>query len=105
MFTRETRVWYSTLAFAHRSWLSGVARLLDWRGSMNEYNVSPSPDEADYVALASDWYAIGDDLRRSMLEGVAGRFGEEHNGDGAEYRRTGYAVAGDPRDREPTILE
>ena len=40
-----------------------MARLLDFAGTLNEYNSSLSGEQADRIAIASDWRAIGDDLR------------------------------------------
>ena len=40
-----------------------MGRLLDFAGTLNEYNTSFSGEQADRIALASDWKAIGDDLR------------------------------------------
>lgn len=59
--------------FAQPSFLSGVARVLDLFGTFDEYNVSPTPAEADYRALRSDWAKVGQDLQAAMndLEAAA----------------------------------
>ena len=49
--------------FARPSVLGGMARILDFGGTLNEYNTSSSPEQADTLALWSDWLAVGDDLR------------------------------------------
>jgi hypothetical protein len=54
---------YSSFLYAEPSFLDGMARLLDFAGTLNEYNSSLSGEQADRIALASDWRAIGDDLR------------------------------------------
>ncbi len=54
---------YSSFLYAEPSFLDGMARLLDFAGTLNEYNSSLSGVQADRIALASDWRAIGDDLR------------------------------------------
>jgi hypothetical protein len=41
----------------------GMARLFDFGGTLNVYDRSVTPQQADYFAIASDWQAIGDDFR------------------------------------------
>jgi len=48
--------------FATPTLLSGAARALDLAGTFNAYNVSSTPEEADALALASDWGVVGNDL-------------------------------------------
>lgn len=50
--------------FVEPSFLRGFIRIVDIFGLLDEssYNFSDSPKEADYRALRSDWYAVGDDL-------------------------------------------
>lgn len=43
-----------------------MSSLLDWTGSLNRWNASGSPAAADRRALASDWAAVGQDLRAAM---------------------------------------
>ena len=57
---------YAGLLFSQPTFLSGAARSLDLGGVFNSYNYSPSPDEADRMAIASDWYAVGADLLVSL---------------------------------------
>ncbi len=59
---------YSTLLFDRPSFVEGMARVLDFSGSLNEYAESLSPEEADAAALASDWRAIGADLWGAVEE-------------------------------------
>ena len=54
---------YTSSLFAHPSFFSGAARVLDLGGTFDAYNASPSPDEADVHALSSDWYAVGRDMQ------------------------------------------
>lgn len=49
--------------YARPSFLEGVARLVDIRGSLNVYNHSVTGEEADQRALMMDWKAVGDALR------------------------------------------
>lgn len=48
--------------FAHPSFASGVARVLDLWGSFDDYNISETPLEADGKAIAADWLIVGQDL-------------------------------------------
>ena len=57
---------YTTRLFAMPSWISGAARILDLGGTFNEYNFSESPEEADFLALASDWAAVDIDLKTAI---------------------------------------
>jgi hypothetical protein len=53
---------YSSLQFAEPSFWGGVARILDFSGSLSDYNRSPTAARADAVAIGSDWCAVGTDL-------------------------------------------
>lgn len=52
--------------FAQPSPLSGAARLVDLGGVFDKYNTSQTEAEADSRALASDWFAVGNDLCEAM---------------------------------------
>jgi hypothetical protein len=62
---------YSDFLFARPSFIEGVARVMDLGATLQEYNGHGSSEEADSIALMSDWRAVGDDLRRAMHQ-VAG---------------------------------
>lgn len=49
--------------FSRPSFIEGIARILDLGVTLNEYNYSESEEEADARALASDWKAIGNDIK------------------------------------------
>jgi hypothetical protein len=56
-----------------RAFLFGLASLMDlggflWRGT--PYDGYATPAAADRAALASDWRAVGDDLRAAMRAGI-----------------------------------
>ncbi len=57
---------YSDLLYAQPSFLEGLGRLSDFSGALDWYNYSTTEQEADRLAIASDWYAIGDDLRSAV---------------------------------------
>lgn len=58
----------SDVLFIQPSLLRGVSRTIDLWGKLDDYNFSPSPTEADKLAIASDFVAIGDDLWISIEE-------------------------------------
>ena len=59
--------------YARPDALDGVARTLDLGGTFDEYNTSLTPEQADALAIASDWQVVGDDL-----EGAIATFAENH---------------------------
>jgi len=59
---------YFGFLFARPSFLEGVARALDLGGTLQEYNSSRSPEQADALALEADWRVVGADLLRAMRE-------------------------------------
>lgn len=56
----------SDFLYAKPSFLEGVARLVDFGGTLNEYNFSQTGDEADARATWMDWAVVGQDMRRVM---------------------------------------
>lgn len=54
--------------FACPSFLTGFARVLDLAATFDRYNENLTPEEADSLALQSDWAAVGDDLRTALSE-------------------------------------
>lgn len=59
---------YSDFLFARPSAVEGIARMLDFGNTFNEYNSSPSDEIADEIALRMDWKAVGSYLRDAMRE-------------------------------------
>lgn len=55
---------YSDFLFARPSFIEGVARILDFGNTLNQYNTSA---DADTIALTMDMYAVGDDLREAIV--------------------------------------
>ena len=49
--------------YAHPSFLEGVARIMDFGGTLTAFNKSRTPSEADARATFEDWRAVGNDLR------------------------------------------
>lgn len=52
--------------YARPSLIEGISRLIDFGNTLQVYNSSLSPEQADFLALSSDWYVIGDDLKLAM---------------------------------------
>ena len=59
---------YTSFLFAQPSFAEGVARSLDLGGTLQQYNGSLSPEQADATALRMDWRAIKTDLLLAMNE-------------------------------------
>jgi len=54
--------------FARPSFIEGMARVLDIGNTLRGYNESPSPRDADSIAIHTDWMAIGRDINNAILE-------------------------------------
>jgi hypothetical protein len=52
--------------FAYPGFLQGFATVLDLGGTLIEYNVSRTPQEADLRAIASDWAITGKDIQTAI---------------------------------------
>jgi hypothetical protein len=53
----------SFFLFARPSFIGGVARIFDFAGTLNTYNISATGELADARAFQEGWKAIGDDMR------------------------------------------
>lgn len=58
----------SDFLFAQPSLFSGTARLFDFYGLYDEYNVSPTEAQADAMATLADWMVIGKDLQEVLAQ-------------------------------------
>lgn len=56
----------SYLLFARPSFWEGIARVLDFGSTLQNYNRSFSPEQADLNALRSDWRVVGQDIEFSI---------------------------------------
>lgn len=52
----------SFVLFARPSFVEGIARLADVAGTLNQYNLAESPQEADERAIWADWRQVGMDM-------------------------------------------
>jgi hypothetical protein len=57
---------YTDLLYAQPTFLEGIGRLVDFAGTLDDYNVSASPAEADRLAMASDCWAGGEDMKKAV---------------------------------------
>jgi hypothetical protein len=58
-------LWLRTRSF---SFVDGATAVFDWQPLSHHCNVSPTPQSADTRAMASDFYAVGDDMRAALSE-------------------------------------
>ena len=56
------------LLFARPSFIEGIARIMDFQGSMSEYNFSTDGQATDQRAIRSDWLRVGADMRFARSE-------------------------------------
>ena len=56
------------ILFSRPSFTEGLVRMLDFGGTLNEYNTSLSPGQADYLAILADWKSVGDAIRQAGTE-------------------------------------
>ncbi len=54
--------------FAEPTFLRGLAKVLDLGNTLDYYNDSDSPTQADVDALREDWEIIGQDMRDALEE-------------------------------------
>jgi len=54
--------------FAMPSFWKGVARTIDLFGSLDTYNVSATPEEADKQAFLADWKCLSSDAQAAYGE-------------------------------------
>lgn len=58
--------------FARPSFLEGVARAIDLGSTLQVYNTSDTPEQADRRALTEDFVVVGEDMREAIREVQAG---------------------------------
>ena len=56
--------------YAQPSAIEGVARIFDFGNTLNEYNYSKTPEQADFLALRADWRVAARDLGIALTEEV-----------------------------------
>lgn len=70
---------FADFLFADPSFTEGAARLFDFGGTLQEYNTSPTPEEADALAMHADWTAVGETIRRSTRKAAKRLRAKKHN--------------------------
>jgi hypothetical protein len=63
---------------ASPNFLEGIARVLDFGDTLTQYNYSLTEEQADRIAVGSDWHFVGLDLK-SAIEDFRKRFGQGMN--------------------------
>jgi hypothetical protein len=56
----------SDFLYARASVAEGIARLIDFGGTLQVYNSALSAEQADAIAIAADWKAVGADMEKAM---------------------------------------
>lgn len=64
--TRRVSAVRSTLLFARPSFVYGFAKAFDPMRVTSDFNRSRTPEEADILAIRSDWHAIGADMQEAV---------------------------------------
>ena len=59
---------HASFRFAMPSFLSGMARTLDYMGTLDDYQWGMSDERLDALAIYHDWSAVGDDLGAAMTD-------------------------------------
>lgn len=60
---------FTDILYSEPGYIRGVMRILDIGRTVNDFNYSNTPEEADYKALNADWVTIGNDIRNVLLDG------------------------------------
>ena len=56
----------SSPLYAQPNLLEGIARSIDFGGTLSEYNVFPYPEMADQIALTWDWTIVGESIHEAL---------------------------------------
>ena len=59
---------FTTILYSKPSFLEGFARVVDFANALQEYNTSPTSEEADERAIVADWYAVGRDMYKAFQQ-------------------------------------
>lgn len=49
-----------------RGFCQGIGSLIDFRGTLLQYKLSATPEEADVSAMQSDWKIVGEEIRSAI---------------------------------------
>ena len=53
--------------FANPSCVVGLSMIFDLGATFTQYNQNKTENEADFKAIQSDWYSVGDDLNYALM--------------------------------------
>lgn len=65
--------------FATPTFIEGAATVFSIAGLRHAYNRSETPEQADYLAVSSDWAVIGEDIDKSTKSATKKRVGSSRN--------------------------
>jgi hypothetical protein len=68
---------YTAVLFARPSFIEGVARTLDLGDTLTEFNTAPTPQQANGMAIAADWAAVGETIQ-NVMDNFAAEHGLAH---------------------------
>ncbi len=60
----------SAFLYSRPSFFEGVSRLLDFGGTIDEYNCPRNGEQADLIASWADWTVVGNDMRSAWHEHI-----------------------------------
>jgi len=63
----------TSFLYARPRALHGIARVFDFFGIYDSYKTSPTPQEADILAVLQDWLAVEEDAKHVMTPGLRWR--------------------------------
>ncbi len=58
---------FTGFLYARPSFLEGLARIIDFGNTLQEYNISSTSELADERVIRADWSAVGDDMYKAFL--------------------------------------
>lgn len=63
---------YQTDFLTANSFVIGMGSVFNLAGNYFDFNYSSSPEEADEIAIASDWHIVGEDIKQAISESEKG---------------------------------
>jgi hypothetical protein len=58
----------ASFLFGQLTFSGGMGSVVDVGGTLLQFNDVPDSALADWLAMRQDWAAVGDDMRRAMIE-------------------------------------
>jgi hypothetical protein len=68
MNANMTDISNSSSLYQTPSLLKGAARIVSISGTLDEYRISPTKEEADTKALHKDWEMVGEDMTNAIQQ-------------------------------------